>query len=238
MIINNDPNFEVQIERNALSIDYLNLTDELVSQYYGTSYNPVHASLDNFLDLIREVMEIEQEDRVDKVILVDDFAKENIFTDPHNPKTNVLAVITCQVRGQKPGAAHQTNKPFESNGVREIRPSLRAIEKQDESDKALYKYYYGQLFDNHILFQIHARSNKEANEVVAWFQNLLIIHKKFFALKGIIRYYFLERESDSSVKEGDNAIYVRPLCYYLTTEENYTTTEYVLQKIKLKLKTT
>ena len=64
------------------------------------------------------------------------------------------------------------------------------------------------------------------------------MHKKFFAQKGIIRYYFLEREADSVVKESDGAIYTRALCYYLATEEVYTVTEYVLEKIKLKLKTT
>lgn len=233
-----DPTFEVEIEHNDLSLDYLNLTDEIVSEYFGTSYNPVHAALDNFLDFLRELMEIEQEDRAHKVILLDDFSKENVFTDPRNPKTQVLAVVTCRVRKQRPGSFHQTNQPISSGGVREIRPSLRAIEKLDAEDKSLYKYYYSQLFDNEICFQIHARSNKEANEVVAWFQNLLMMHKKFFALKGIIRYYFLEREADSVVKEGDNAIYVRPLTYYLTTEETYVTTEYTLQKIKLKLKTT
>jgi hypothetical protein len=239
MIKEVDPHFEVEIERDEMtSLDYLNITDDLAIQYTGTSYNPVHSTLNQFLDYLRELMEILQEDKAHKVILLDDFSKENIFTDPRNPKTQVLAVVTCSVRGQKPGVFHQTNQPMTSGGVREIRPSLRAIEQLDAEDKALVNYYYSQLFDNEVCFHIHARSNKEANDVVAWFQNVLMMHKKFFALKGIIRYYFLEREADSVVKEGDNAIYVRPLTYYLTTEETYVTTEYTLQKIKLKLKTT
>lgn len=239
-MITNSPNIDVEIDR-SLSLDYLeNLiqTEDIESLYTGISYNPAHLSLDQFLSVLRELMETVQEDKAHKIILVDDFTKENIFQDPRNPKNEVLAVVTCGVRSQKPGSFNQTNHPMTSSGTREIRPSLRAIEKQDVTDKAACNYYFGQLFDNNICFSIHARSNKEANEVAIWFQNLLAVHKKFFALKGIIRYYFLEREADNVVKEGDNVIYVRPLCYYLATEETFVTTEYVLQKIKLKLKTT
>lgn len=239
-------NVNVDVEINdgssEMSLDYLSplIKDESViaSHYDGVSYSPVSSSLDDFLTYVRELMEVEQEGNAYKVILIDDFAKENIFQDPRDPRTKVLGVITCSVESSKPGSFSQTNKPMNHGGTREIRPSLRGIEKSDLEDKSTYKYYFGQLFDNQICFKIHARSNKEANQITSWFQNLLQVHKNFFAQKGIIRYYFLERESDSVVKESDGVIHVRPLCYYLTTEETYTTTEHVLQKLKLKLKTT
>lgn len=241
MILQSFPNIDVEIDKNSLSLDYLDTliaNEDIESLYTGVSYVPENLSLDQFLSVLRELMETDQEEKAHKIILIDDYTKENIFQDPRNPKNEVLGVITCSVRSQKPGSFHQTNHPLSSSGTREIRPSLRAIEKQDVTDRSACTYYFGQRFDNHICFTIHARSNKEANDITAWFQNLLAVHKKFFALKGIIRYYFLEREADSIVKEGDNAIYTRPLCYYLTTEEIFITTEYVLQKLKLKLKTT
>ena len=235
-----DINIDVEVTHD-LSLDYLeNLitTEDIASLYTGISYNPANLSLDQFLSVLRELMETDQEDKVHKVILIDDYTKENIFQDPRNPKNEILGVVTCSVRSQKPGAFHQTNHPSRSGGTREIRPSLRAIVKNDVNDKSTWSYCFGQRFDNEICFTIHARSNKEANDIVIWFQKLLAVHKKFFALKGIIRYDFIEREADNVVKEGDSVIYIRPLCYYLTTEETFVTTEYVLQKIKLKLKTT
>lgn len=239
MTIMDENHFEV--EREQLSIDYLEslLKDQdLETLYDGISYQPNNATLDDFLTFTQQLMDIEQEDKAHKVILIDDFSKNNIFEDPRNPTQSVLGVITCNVKMSKPGSWHQTNHPESSGGTREIRPSLRGIEKSNIGDKSVWNYYFGQKFDNVISFKVHARSNKEANEITSWFQNLLAIHKKFFAQKGIIRYYFLERESDSVVKESDSAIYARTLCYYLTTEEVYTVTEHVLQKIKLKLKTT
>ena len=235
----NENNFEVEIDK--LSLDYLETLlkeDDLRTIYEGISYEPSNSTLDDFLTFVQELMEIEQEGKKSKVILVDDFSKNNIFEDPKRPGTPVLGVITCSVKGSKPGSFSQTNSPMAHSGTREIRPSLRGITKNTIQDKSIWTYYFGQRFDNEICFKIHARSNKEANEITTWFQNLLAIHKKFFAQKGVIRYYFRERDSDDVVKESDNVIYIRPLCYYLTTEEVYTTTEYVLEKIKLKLKTT
>jgi hypothetical protein len=238
--MSHNQDIEVNVDSD-FSLEYLDTLikeDYIESKYSGVEYNPVHCSLDNFLTLTRQLMDIHQEGKTHKVILIDDFSKNNIFEDPKNPKTEVLAVVTCSVRGQKPGSFSQTNSPMTNAGTREIRPSLRSIQKADEEDRSTWIYYFGQLYDNQICFTIHARSNKEANQVATWFQNLLSVHKKFFALKGIIRYYFIERESDSVVKEGDSVIHVRPLMYYLTTEEVSITTEQVLQKIKLNLKTT
>lgn len=235
----NETNFE--IEHEQLSIDYLESllkADELESIYEGISYVPVHSTLDSFLTSVQELMDIHQEGKQNKVILVDDFSKNNIFEDPRDPGTQVLGVVTCSVKTSKPGSWNQTNSPTSNSGPREIRPSLRGIGKSSVEDKSTWTYYFGQKFDNDICFKVHARSNKEANEITTWFQNLLAIHKKFFAQKGVIRYYFKERESDAAVKENDGIVHIRPLCYYLTTEELYTTTEYVIDKIKLKLKTT
>lgn len=237
----NEAHFEVEKNYENLSLDYLGSllsSEDLETIYQGISYEPSHSSLDDFLTFIKELMELEQQDKKHKVILIDDFSKNNIFEDPHNQGVHALGVITCSVKVSKPGSWHQTNSPTSSSGTREIRPSLRGIEKSSVEDKAIWTYYFGQKFDNDICFKIHARSNKEVNEITSWFQNLLAIHKKFFAQKGVIRYYFRERESDIVVKENDSVIHVRPLCYYLATEDVYTTTEYVLQKIKLKLKTT
>lgn len=239
MNLSNEDSFEVNY--GNLNLDYFQnfLKDEdLEAVYQGVSYQKNNATLDNFLTFTQQLMEIDQENKQNKIILIDDFSKNNIFEDPKKPGKQALGVITCSVKNSKPGSFHQTNHPESSQGVREIRPSFRGMEKVNIEDKSTYNYYFGQKFDNIICFQIHARSNKEANEITSWFQNLLTMHKKFFAQKGIIRYYFLEREQDSVVKESDGVIHTRALCYYLATEEVYTVTENVLEKIKLELKTT
>jgi hypothetical protein len=235
----NENTFEVTHDK--IGLDYLQTLlkhDDLETIYHGVPYIRSSSTLDDFFDFTQQLMEIEQEDKKNKIILIDDFSKNNIFEDPKKPGAQALGVITCSVKSSKPGSFHQTNHPESSSGVREIKPSFRGMEKISTEDKSTYNYYFGQKFDNVICFKIHARSNKEANEITSWFQNLLAIHKKFFAQKGIIRYYFLEREADSVVKESDEAIYTRALCYYLATEEVYTVAEYVLEKINLKLKTT
>jgi hypothetical protein len=235
----NTNNFEV-VHQNS-SVEYFEnflKAEDLEAIYQGVSYSESSATLNDFLTFVQQLMEIEQSDKKNKVILIDDFSKNNVFEDPKKPGEQALGVVTCSVKGSKPGAFHQTNHPESSSGVREIRPSFRGMAKISVENKSGYNYYFGQKFDNVICFRIHARSNKEANETTSWFQNLLAMHKKFFAQKGIIRYYFLEREQDSVVKESDEVIYTRTLCYYLATEEVYTVNEYVMEKIILKLKTT
>lgn len=244
-MINNSNDFDISVnetdpETEALTKAYIeSITGQgvLDSSYEGISYIPESCSLDGFIDLVQKLMEIDQESKEYKVILVDDFARNNIFEDPKNPATKVLGVIGYQLVAKQPGAFHQTNELF-SAGVKEVRPSFRGISRNKIDDLSTVTYHLGQLFDNEIAFCVYARSNKEANEIVNWFENLMQVHKKFFALKGVIKYYFRKRESDSVVKEGDNVVHKRPVIYWLRTEETYQLTEQAVNQIILKIKTT
>ena len=238
---NNNSDFEVSVEESQAEVqNYIkSITGQeiLEQSYSGIEYIPVNCSLDKFIDSVQELIDVDQENKEHKIILIDDFAKTNIFENPKDPKTKVLGVIGYQLLRKQPGAFHQTNEMF-SEGVKEVRPSFRGMIKDQVNYPYSITYCLGQLFDNEICFNIYARSNKEANEIVNWFENLMQVHKKFFALKGVIKYYFRKRDSDSVVKEGDNVVHKRPVIYWLRTEETYQLTEQAVNKIILKIKTT
>jgi hypothetical protein len=203
----------------------------------GASYVPVNSSLKDFIDQVKELVDCNQQDKKNKVILVDDFSPNNIFEDPTKPGSDVVATIGYRLRKRAPGTTKGGNKPF-NDARREVTPHLRAITTDDVGNPGAVTFNMGQWFDNELRFEIYARTNKEANEVAMWFENIMDLNRQFFAYRGIMKYYFLERESDTVVKEGDGTIHCRPMCYWVRTEKCYEITEQAINNIVILLTTT
>lgn len=203
----------------------------------GSSYVPVNSSLEDFINLVKQLVDLNQKDKKNKVILVDDFSPNNIFEDPTKPGSDVVATIGYRLRRRAPGTTKGGNKPFNEER-REVTPHLRAVTVDEENNPGSVTFNMGQWFDNELRFEIYARTNKEANEIAMWFENIMDLNRQFFAYKGIMKYYFLERESDTVVKEGDGIVHCRPLCYWVRTEKCYEITEQAINNIVILLTTT
>jgi hypothetical protein len=204
---------------------------------YGASSVPVHSNLDEFVDRVKEVLELEQIDKKNKVILIDEHSQNNVFQNPVTGKEDILGVITYSLRKRTHGTTAATNQPNDPSR-REVRPRLRAATYDDVENPTQVIFHMGQWYDNIICFDINARTNAEANEVAMWFENIMDKNKPFFAYKGIMKYYFLERENDAAVKQGDGVVHCRPMVYWVRTEKCYTITEQAINNIIVKITTT
>lgn len=203
----------------------------------GTSYVPVHSTLKDFIDKVKQLVDLNQKDKKNKVILVDDFSPNNIFEDPKEPGSDVVATIAYRLRKRAPGTTAATNQPFDGRR-REVTPHLRAVTVDEVNNPGGVTFNMGQWYDNEVRFEIYARTNKEANEISMWFENIMDQNRQFFAYNGIMKYYFLERESDTVVKEGDGVVHCRPMCYWVRTEKCYEITEQAINNIVILLTTT
>lgn len=199
-------------------------------EYKGPEFIPCSTDLDLFIDLLKKFIEKDQENKKRKIILMDDFSKNNIFENPHSPGQDVLGVITYSLTKRAHGTTKGGNQPFDSARTERV-PQYRGRLKNPEGKPNSYKFFFGQWYDNLISFNIHARSNKEANDIAAWFEKIMEESRVFFAFKGILKYHFIERQSDTVFKEGDGVIHVRPMVYWVRTEKVYEITENAIEKI-------
>lgn len=202
----------------------------------STTFVPVNSSLDEFICGVKRLMDMNQVDKKNKVIFVDDFTKGNIFEDPEDPGADVVATVAYRLRRRAPGTTAGGNTPFDKSR-REMTPHIRAITVDDIENPRETTFHMGQWFDNELRFEIYARTNKEANEIAMWFETLMDQNKHFFASHGIMKYYFQERESDTVVKEGDGVVHCRPLCYWVRTEKCFEITEQAINNIVILLTT-
>lgn len=226
-------------EQKALKYKYIETITGVpyVLKNAGPRTIDAHSNIEEFIDQIKTVLKLEQEDIKNKVILLDDFSKNNVFEDPEKPGTDVRAVITYKLRRRAPGTTKGGNQPFDKSRTERV-PQYRGAKYDDVNNPREITMYMGQWFDNELCFDIHARSNKEANDIALWFENIMEGNRQFFAYNGILKYYFVERETDSVVKEGDNVVHVRPMVYWVRTEKCYEITEQAINKIVILLTTT
>jgi len=237
--VNTSLNEGLTVEQKKIKQEYL---QTLLDAPYrkckiGMNFIPVNSSLKDFIDSVKEMVDLNQKDKKNKVILVDDFSPNNIFEDPKEPGTDVYGTIAYRLRKRAPGTTAGGNKPFNENR-REVTPHLRAVTIDNVEKPGEPTFNMGQWYDNEVRFEIYARTNREANEIAMWFENIMDQNRQFFAYKGIMKYYFLERESDTVVKEGDGIVHCRPMCYWVRTEKCYEITEQAINNIVILLTTT
>jgi hypothetical protein len=203
---------------------------------YGAGSIPVHSTLDEFVDRVKDVLELEQVDKKNKVILLDDHSQNNIF---ENPKTgeDLLGVVTYRLMKRTHGTTAATNQPNDPSR-RDVRPRLRAATYDDVENPGQVIFHMGQWYDNIVCFDIQARTNTEANKLAMWFENIMDKNKQFFAFSGVMKYYFLERESDAAARQGDGVVHIRPMVYWVRTEKCYEITEQAINNIIVKIITT
>jgi hypothetical protein len=193
-------------------------------------------TLNDFIDGVKEIIDLDQKEFKNKIIFIDEYTKTNIFEDPKVPNKDARAVVSYSLYKRAPGTTKGGNTPFDKSRT-EIKPQFRGVAINEVANPGQLTFYSGQWFDNRICFHIYARSNKEANDVADWFEEVMERHRHFFAYKGFLKYHFEERESDAVVKEGDNAIHLRPMVYWVRTEKCYEITEQAINNIVLLLTT-
>lgn len=239
-----NPNIQIMLNEN-LTAEQVSLKDNYISaltegtflnKFFGPKQIDKSPSLNDFIDSVKEIIDLDQKELKNKIIFIDEYTKSNLFEDPKQPNKDVRAVVSYSLYKRAPGTTKGGNTPFDKSRT-EIKPQFRGVGINEVSNPGQLTFYTGQWFDNRICFHVYARSNKEANDVADWFEEVMERSRHFFAYKGFLKYHFEERESDAVVKEGDNAIHLRPMVYWVRTEKCYEITEQAINNIVLLLTT-
>lgn len=195
-----------------------------------------HNNIDQFIDGIKELIDIDQQTSGQRVILKDDYATDNILEDPDDPLKELSGVVLYSMKRRAPGTMEGGNDWF-NKSRREIKPRIREIITNDPKNPGETKIIYSQWFDNEIKLKITARTNKRANELAFWFENLMETNRPFFAFRGITKYFMNIREADEFKQYGNDPMECRPYCYFVRTERTYEVTEQALNSLIIKLNT-
>lgn len=218
------------------------LIKEITKDYDGSapktipsiSSIPVHTDIDGFIDSVAALVDMDQIHADQKVVLLDNYDRQNIFQDFEDPTKEYSGVVLYSMIRRAPGTMTGGNTYF-AEGRREVKPRIRAIEKDPITGQA--NIYYSQWFDNEVLLEVCARTNKRANELANWFEDLMEKNRIFFALKGITKYNMDRREADKFLQIGNDGVESRPFVYMLRTEKTYMLTEQMINKIVVSLTT-
>jgi len=219
------------------------LTREILRDYGKVSETrgqissiPVHSSVEGFVDSVSALIDLDQETASQRIILRDSQADQNIFEDPNDPTKELSGMVTYSMKRRAPGTMSGGNTWF-SRERREVKPRLRDIITNDINNPGQVKLIYSQWFDNELRFDITARTNKRANELALWFEDLMETNRAYFAYKGITKYFMNIRESDESRQYGNDLAELRPYYYFVRTERTYEVTEEALNKLIISLNT-
>lgn len=223
----------------GLNNDQIQLKEELVRQIQadaqrdrkgGISSMPVHATLEQFIDAVAHLVDFNQKSATKKVILKDEDTGGNIMEHPKYPNEDLGGVVLYSLVRRAPGTTEGGNEPF-SRQRRETRPRIREIVTNDPLDPGRATVIKSQWFDNLLRFKIVARSSTQANQLALWFERLMENNRYYFAALGITRFFFDEREEDKFSQIGNEPYYIRPLLYYVRTEETFEINEQALNNI-------
>ncbi len=218
-------------------IEQISVNPHVTKGNIGAGYVTAHSSLEQFIDKIKEAIDEDQGNKKNRIFFLDNYSKVNVFEDPLVAGKDALGIVGYHLRTRVPGTTAATNRPGDPSR-RETRSHLRAITYDAVEKPQQATFHFGKWFDNILCFDIFAKSNKEANEVAMWFEDLMDKNRQFFAYSGIMKYHFEERESDAIKKDGDSIVHIRPMLYWVRTEKNYEIDEQAINNIVVKITTT
>lgn len=168
---------------------------------------PMGRDLNDFFPLVHEVLlSKERAENVEKFVL---------FVEEDPPEALDTETITFRIQSRAPGQFSQG--PAGSATHKEVRHHIRSI--VDHPEHATEKLVtMGKFYDNHIRFNVYARTNKRARERLLWFTSTMDSYLWFFALNS---FKVIEKGvGDRERPEIDGLTVTRyPVSYYVRSED-------------------
>lgn len=223
----------------GLDEDQIKIKTELVRQIYADAQRdkrtamstmPVHCDIEGFIDAVALLVEYNQAKADKKVVLKDSYAGGKIFEHPKHPGEDLGGVVVYSMVERAPGTMEGGNEAF-NRSRREVKPRIRDVIVNDPNNPGRATILTSQWFDNHIRFEITARSATQANKLALWFEELMECNRYYFAGLGITKYFFDKREEDKFEQNGNEGYYKRPLVYYVRTERTFEISEQAINNI-------
>lgn len=182
--------------------------------------------IDGFFLLVEQALRKQQE--------IDGVAQPIAFSEdfPEEDDNITRERITFSLKSRKPGTFEQVSLGL-AESERRLRARTRMLrESEDDPDQPGSRIFtFGQEYDNWVVFNIWAMTNKVANRRALWFENFMEDWRWFFEASGVKRVLYSERMEDLHKSPENRKLVCRPLCYYVRTEKITHIREYVLRAI-------
>jgi hypothetical protein len=192
---------------------------------------PPNTTLTGFFNKVKEVVDATQINADQRVLVTETMPENNIFQDPDDQDKELSGMILTTVLRREPGTLAGGNQPFRAKR-QDVRPKIiRRVVKKDPNKPGVTTFIISKWFDNLVGLNIAARTNKRANELAEWFENLMEFNRPLFELDGFQKVMFKGRMSDLRRDDSVMKISFRPLKYYLRTETFFTITEQQLNRL-------
>jgi hypothetical protein len=192
-------------------------TEQLVQMYKSRfAYSqqeaqryPVGRELDAFFPLVHKALISKQKTeniKEDKMVL---------FVEDDPPEKLDSETITFHLQSRSPGQFAQG--PAGAGSHKEVRHHIRNIESHpDHPNEKLITL--GKWYDNHIRFNVYARTNKQARQRLMWFTSVMDSYNWYFALNSfrVVEKGVGDRER---VEIGGLTVTKYPVSYYVRSED-------------------
>lgn len=217
----NDEHPDVQVEIvNSLSHD---IYEDLVSNLPEVSDDRLMANKPSknvyeFLELVKNA--IEKYEGITKGIVSNE---QVYFTYEFPPEPARTPAIVPHIVEHMPGAFGRA-KVDKAPEVREHSYHLRGIENDPEApNRAILKL--GKYYDSIVEFRCYARTNKTANALALWFEELMEDYRYYYRFEGVSNCIFIGQGEDRKEEYDKQAVFYRPLLYKVRTERIKFTSE-------------
>lgn len=153
------------------------------------------------------------------------------------PVQQFTKTITYQIVRREPGTLGDA--PFQMK--KELKPRFREMQAKPNEDGAVE--IRGQWFDNLVQFDCWTRSNTEADELIEWFEEFMILYTFFFkgyaGIQEMLYYrggrFTFGTTEDEAMVRWRNPYKVRSCTYYFRTEKLWLLDYNLIKKIIARL---
>jgi len=149
-------------------------------------------------------------------------------------RSDFIDTITMKVVERHP-AGLGNNARTAPGGRRQIKPRLREHGRHHRSTRGKLTNIYTWDFDNYVQFDLFTRTNNEAEDFVAWFEDFLLMYTWLFKYAGIVDMHYWRRLEDKEIAKWRSGLSVRSLQYYIKTQKIFEMDVYRIQEISIRL---
>ena len=207
--------------------------DAIVLEHLGTTPNPAKTIFEA-MDLFKVAIEDyeRREDKINDAKVIVTYEKPDKEIEKLLIERKGKAIITIGLTRRQPGAFGK-GAPWQSSVANQV-PILRE-EFPDPDYPGYQRSVLGYYYDNLITLTVWARTNKVANEVSLWVENVMEEYTWFFRWSGVARFLFDGRQKDEHIDVDQNRYYGRPIDYFVRTEKLKEYSQKELEKIIIRL---
>ncbi len=230
-----------------LSIAQLEFKNKVIMEMTGgmgiteetqeSSALPPSRTTSEFFDRVKELVDYTQVNKDQPILVTETMPDLKLFQDPEYPEKDLSGLILTTVLRREPGTLAGGNQPFNEKR-KDSRPKMiRKVIKNDPDKPGQVTFIISKVYDNLVGLNICSRTNKRANELAEWLEDLMEKNRWFFEINGFHKLSFKGRLADLRKDDSLTKLSFRPMKYYFRTETFYSITEQQLNRLIVQVST-